>query len=238
MQLITAPPSASLRRRARRVAGLFAGTSARNLGRLARDNSANSLIEFAYALPVFLTLGMYGTELAYMATVNMQVSQVAMALADNASRLGQADNSAVSPTISNSMVDSVMGGAMQQGATIKFAENGRLILSSLEVDPGTSRQYIAWQKCRGAFAHASAYGPKDYGKTGATIAGLGKAGHVVSANAGSAVMFVEAFYSYRPLFGNMFVSNVQFAQEAAFIIRDRRDLPGGVTGATGSSECT
>lgn len=208
---------------------------AKLLGRLAHDRSANSLIEFAYSLPIFLTLGMYGTELAYMATVNMQVSQIAMALADNASRLGQTDNSAVLPSITSSMTASVMSGAMQQGAVINFQANGRVILSSLEVDSTTNRQYIHWQKCSGNLSQASAYGPLNYGKSGTAIAGLGKTGHVVKANSGSAVMFVEAFYSYKPLFGNMFVKNVKFAQEAAFIIRDRRDL---ATGIAGTTDCT
>lgn len=229
MQLTTSCPHEPPRRAAALLAGTF--------GRLARDRSANSLIEFAYVLPIFLTLGMYGTELAYMATVNMQVSQIAMALADNASRLGQADNSSVSPTISNSDIDSVMSGAMQQGAAIKFQTNGRLILSSLEKN-ASNRQYIHWQKCRGSLAQTSAYGGVNYGATGTAITGLGKPGHVVSANTGSAVMFVEAFYSYKALFGTMFVKDVKFSQEAAFIIRDDRDLASGVTGATGSSECT
>jgi hypothetical protein len=223
MQLMAASP---LRRLAR-------------LGRtLGRDRSANAMIEFAYALPIFVTLGMYGTELAYMATVNMQVSQMAMALADNASRLGQTDNSSVAPTITNADIDSVMSGAMKQGESISFSTKGRIILSSLEKDTSTGRQYIHWQKCRGSLAQSSAYGPAGYGKTGTAIAGLGKAGHMVSANANSAVMFVEAYYSYAGLFGTMFVKNVKFAQEAAFIIRDDRSLSGGVTGATGSSECT
>ena len=210
----------------------------RLLTRLSCDRSANALIEFAYALPIFLTLGMYGIELAYMATVNMQVSQMAMALADNGARLGQADNSAVAPTLTNKDIDSVMSGAMQQGASINFQANGRLILSSLERHPTTLRQYIHWQKCRGNLVQNSAYGPAGYGSSGAVITGLGKPGKVVSAGTGSAVMFVEAFYSYKPLFGSMFVSNVKFAQEAAFLIRDDRNLSGGVTGEAGSSECT
>jgi hypothetical protein len=216
---------------ARRLAGL--------LGRLGRDRSANSLIEFAYALPIFLTLGMYGIELAYMATVNMQVSQIAMALADNASRLGQTDNSAVPPTITNKDIDSIMSGAMKQGDGIDFATNGRVILSSLEKDTATGRQYIHWQKCRGGLAQNSAYGPAGYGLSGTTITGLGKTGHVVSADANSAVMFVEAYYSYKGLFGTMFVKNVKFAQEAAFIVRDDRSLSSGVPATpAGSSECT
>ena len=208
------------------------------LRRVMRDRSANALIEFAYSLPIFLALGMYGTELAYMATVNMQVSQMAMALADNASRLGQTDNSAVSPTITNKDIDSIMAGAMRQGASINFQANGRLVLSSLERDPITTRQYIHWQKCRGDLSQASAYGGAGHGLTGDTIQGLGKPGKVIAANANSAVMFVEAFYQYAPLFGNMFVKDVKFSQEAAFIIRDDRNLTLGVPALpAGNSDC-
>jgi hypothetical protein len=211
---------------------------ARRLARLGRDQSALALIEFAYSLPILLTLGMYGTELAYMATVDMQVSQVAMALADNASRLGQTDNSAVAPTITNGDIDSVTFGAMQQGASISFQQNGRVILSSLEVDGATGRQFIRWQRCRGDFARNSAYGPAGYGLNDDPIPGLGKPGQVVAAQPTTAVMFVEAFYRYDALFGTMFVKDVEFAQEAAFIIRDDRNLTAGVTGAAGASMCT
>ena len=206
------------------------------LRRLLRDRSAVALIEFAYSLPIFLALGMYGTELAYMATVNMQVSQMAMALADNASRLGQTDNSAVSPTITNSDIDSIMAGAMKQGDSIDFQTKGRLILSSLERNPITTRQYIHWQKCRGNLARNSSYGGAGHGLTGTAIQGLGQ--QVISAEANSAVMFVEAFYSYQPLFGSMFVKDVKFSQEAAFIIRDDRNLTLGVPALpVGQSEC-
>ena len=213
-------------KRSRRLAGL--------MGRLARDPSANSLIEFAYALPILLTLGMYGIELAYMATVNMQLSQIANATADNASRLGQADNSAVAPTITNKDIDSVLTGAMKQGDGINFTANGRVILSSLERDPVTGRQFIHWQRCRGGATKTSNYGPQGYGLTGATITGLGKPTKIISAGSTAGVMFVEAFFNYRPLFGTMFVSNVQFAQEAAFIVRDDRSYSASNVYPTGS----
>lgn len=208
------------------------------LGRLASDRSGNSLIEFAVALPLLLTLGMYGIELANMASINMQVSQVAMAVADNASRLGQTDNSAITPTIYNTDIDSVMTGAMKQGNSISLQANGRVILSSLEKDTATGRQYIHWQKCRGNLGQNSAYGITGYGLTGTAFTGLGKSG-TISANTNSAVMFVEVYYSYKPLFGTMFVNNVKFSQEAAFIIRDDRNLAAGVPATpTGSSECS
>ncbi len=214
----------------RRVAGV--------LKRLASERSGNSLIEFAVALPLMLTLSMYGIEMAYMHTVNMQVSQIAMALADNASRLDQTDNSAVAPTLNNGDIDSVMSGAMTQGGPINFQANGRLVLSSLERDKTTARQFISWQKCRGTLAKGSAYGPAGYGKTGTVIIGLGKTGREIKAQDGVAVMFVEAFYQYKPLFGTMFVKNTIFSQEAAFQVRDDRNLAAGVSALpVGSSEC-
>ena len=210
----------------------------RRLKRFRRDQSGSFLIEFALALPLLVLCGMYGTELAYMATVNMQVSQISMAVSDNASRLGQTDNSAVSPSITYTDIDSVLDGAMQQGKSIGMQANGRIILSSLERDPVTGRQYIHWQKCRGSLSQTSAYGPTGYGLTGTTITGLGKPGKIVSAGTSTAVMFAEAYFSYKPLFGTMFVNNVKFSQEFAFIVRDDRNLTPGVTGATGRSECS
>ncbi|MFD1959708.1 TadE/TadG family type IV pilus assembly protein [Novosphingobium panipatense] len=141
--------------------------------RLKRDQRGVSFMEFALILPILVTLGFYGTELAWMATVNMQVGQIASTVADNASRLGQTDNSAVSPTVTETMVDSVMTGALVQGSSFKFEDNGRIILSSLERDSATGRQYIHWQRCRGKLAVVSRYGREKAGLTGTTLAGMG-----------------------------------------------------------------
>lgn len=207
-----APLRSALRRRA-----------ATRLRALASDRSGTSILEFAIVLPVLATLGMYGTELAYMATVNMQVSQLAMSVADNASRLGQTDNSAVTPSVTNADIDSVMAGAMEEGAAIDIAENGRIILSSLE-QTSTGRQFIGWQRCRGALSKKSAYGEEGTGKTGAVLEGMGRGTQMVTANTNSAVMFAEVYYTYRGIFGTLFVGTPQFRQEAAFIIRDNRNL--------------
>ncbi|MFD2578709.1 TadE/TadG family type IV pilus assembly protein [Novosphingobium colocasiae] len=83
-----------------------------------------AIMEFALVLPVLITLGFYGTEIAYMSTINMQISQMATSAADNASRLGQTDNSAVSPTVTAAQVDSVMTGALLQGAAFNFFQPG------------------------------------------------------------------------------------------------------------------
>jgi hypothetical protein len=54
-------------------------------------------------------------------------------------------------------------------------------------------------------------------------------------------MFVEVFYDYDGIFGTLFVRNQRFKQEAAYLVRDVRDLRAaslsGVTGGGGSSQC-
>ena len=206
--------------------------------RLGASTSGAALVEIAVVMPLFMTLGMYGTEIAYMSSVNMQVSELSLALADNAARLGQTDNSGVTPTINETDIDSIMKGATTQGRDINFSANGRLILSSLEFDDNTDRQYIHWQRCSGALARTSQYGGQNYGLTGTQITGLGKPGQVVSASLGQAVMFVEIFYVYQPLFGRMFVGPTEFRKEAAYIVRDHRNLTPGITGTGGTSQCT
>lgn len=201
-----------------------------------------STIEIAVMLPIFMSVAMYGIEVANMASANMQVSQLATSVADNASRLGQTDNSAVTPTVSEAGIDSVMIGAIRQGRVLRnFEANGRIILSSLERHPDEDVQWIHWQRCAGNLDHASAYGndSTENGINGSEITGLGRFGRI-TAPVGDAVMFVEVYYNYTGIFGDMFVSPTVMRQEAAFIVRDDRDLMqdgDGVSGTGGSSQC-
>lgn len=203
------------------------------------DRSGVSLIEFAMLLPVFITLGLTGAEVAYMASINMQVSQVALSLADNASRLGQTDNSSVTPTITAADIDSIMSGALKQGESYNLGTRGRIILSSLEYDDATGKQYIHWQRCRGALDRQSAYGDDDddNGLGGREIAGVGQAADKITAASGSAVMVAEVYYDYDSLFPNVLPNVATFRQEAVFTIRDDRNLTPGVTGSSGDSTC-
>ena len=206
--------------------------------RLRGDTSGVSLIEMALILPVLITLGMYGTEVAYMAVVNMQIGQIATSVADNASRLGQTDNSAVTPTVTEAQVDSVMTGALVEGAAFDFESNGRIILSSLEYNTTKKRQFIHWQRCRGDMKVSSAYGDEDPDLSGAKINGMGDP--LVTTTANMAVMYVEVYYTYHPLFGTMFVGAPEFHREAAYLIRDDRNLTKGVTPGTTAAQslCT
>jgi Flp pilus assembly protein TadG len=200
---------------------------------LLADTCGASIIEFALTAPLLITLGMYGTEIAYMANVNMQVSQIATSVGDNASRIGQTDNSSVTPTVTEADINSVMSGAITQGHGINFATKGRIILSSLEKDAASGRQFIHWQRCKGILSRTSNY-PVGTGGSGP----LGQGGTTVTApSTSAAVMFVEIFYRYDGLFGTTFVSNVEFRQEVAFLTRDDRNLTPGVTGTGSTALC-
>ncbi len=210
----------------------------RNLG---RNISGISMVEFALVLPVLLTLGLFGTEVARMATTKMKISQIALTLADNASRLGQTDNSGVTPTVTEADVDAVLAGALKQGEGIDLENNGRIILSSLEYDDFVDRQFIHWQRCRGKKDETSEYGndSDNNGLAGAPLIGMGRSATKITAQSGSAVMFVEIFYEYDNLFENPFGSGArEFRQEAAFLIRDDRNLDPGLTGGSSNSPCT
>lgn len=211
------------------------------LKRLREDLSGIALVEFAMILPILLTLGLYGTEIARMANTKMKVSQIALSLADNASRLGQTDNSGVTPTITENDVTAVLNGAIRQGRSIDMDANSRIVLSSLEYDDPSDRQYIAWQRCIGELDRESRYGDDEdaNGLTGTEIEGMGEGTTKITALSGSAVMFVEIHYAYESLWENPFGSGDSiFYEEAAFLIRDDRNLDPGLTGTEGDTVCT
>jgi len=206
--------------------------------RLRADKSGISLVEFALVLPILLTLGLYGTEIARMSTTKMKVSQIALSLADNASRLGQTDNSGITPTINENDVTAILRGAIRQGASIDLEENGRIILSSLEYDDPSDRQFISWQRCIGDDdSRTSKYGDDEdnNGLNGDELEGMGEGGKQITALSGSAVMFVEIHYKYEALWDDPFGSgDGRFYHEAAFLIRDDRNLDPGLVGTQNS----
>lgn len=221
--------------------------SARNLRSCIRhllsDRSGVALIEFALTFPFLSVLGMYGIEIAHMASVNMQISQIALQVADNAARLEQTSNTAVPTTVTEKGIASVMLGAVKVGEGLGLAEQGRVILSSLEKDTVSGKQFIHWQRCTGSLVVPSKYGnaTTNNGLVGAVLTGMGAGTTKIQAPAGTAVMYVEVIYDYKGLFGTLFVSNTRFRQEAAYLIRDVRDLQAsnqsGVTGGGSTNLC-
>ncbi|WP_068076450.1 TadE/TadG family type IV pilus assembly protein [Novosphingobium lentum] len=193
------------------------------LRRLLAARSGVAAVEFAMSLPVLLTAGLFGTETANLAVVHMRVGQLAVQIADNAARIG--DTSQLSAhKIYESDIDDLMLGSNIQAGKLGLFDHGRVIISSLEVVPGTAdKQYIHWQRCKGTKHVNSAYGAEGAGLTG-TLNGMGPPGEEVQAVQGDAVIYVEVTYDYQPLMTDMFTRSGPVHATAAFNVRDSRDL--------------
>jgi len=191
--------------------------------RLRRNISGLALIEFAYTLPIFLGLGFYGVEVANLAITQMKMSQVALNMADNASRIGTLSSSLGSKQVNESEINDVFQAAEIQSGNIDIYLNGRTILSSLEVN-ALGGQEIKWQRCKGIQVQDSEYGGEGTGENSTGFAGMGDADNRIQASSGVAVMFVELTYTYQPLFGDMFVGERELRQEAVYSVRDNREL--------------
>lgn len=189
---------------------------------LRANTSGVAMVEFAYSLPLLMGLGGYGLEMSNLAVVNMKVSQAAMAVADNMSRVGVVSNLAVTQIREADVVDSFIG-AKRQTEGLDLTTNGRIILSSLEQN-AEGGQWIHWQRCIGLKNVASSYGIQGTGATGTSFPGMGPASARILAPPDSAVMHVEIKYDYRPLFTTMFIPARTIRYEASYIVRDNRDL--------------
>lgn len=189
---------------------------------LLADRNAVAFIEFAYSLPFLMILGLGGIELANYSIVHMRVSQLAVSLADNASRAKQEVVSGV-PRMREYDVNEAFLAAQLQSGALDIANNGRLILSSLEVNE-EGGQWIHWQRCFGDTGHTSSYGDEGEGESGTDFDGMGPDGRKVQAEDGFAIMFAEVVYDYEPLIFDRFIKDNPIRKVAAMFVRDDRDL--------------
>lgn len=190
--------------------------------RLRCETSGVAMIEFAFTAPIMLGLGMLGTETANYVITHMQVSQLAMQMADNASRIGEQDVLTARKVFERDVNEAFVG-AEKLGQTINIFQQGRVIVSSLQRN-AQGGQWIAWQRCRGAKEHVSSFGLQGAGATGTGFPGMGVAGREITASAGTAVMFVEVAYDYRSLTPFDIFEGREIIYTAAFNVRDSRDL--------------
>lgn len=184
---------------------------------LAASTSGLAMLEFAFALPVLLTLSLVGIEVSHFAMANLRVSNIAVMTADNAAR--------VRDTIDEADVVELMTGAKMTGGEIDFGRHGRIILSSIEANTAgfhgaSTGQWIRWQRCDGAKRVSSAWGTEGKGQNDASLLHVGSP-NTIDAAPGTAVMLVEVYYDYQPLIPNSFLSGRTIHYESAFNVRQR-----------------
>jgi hypothetical protein len=204
---------------------------------LVKDLSGTAMTEFALGLPLLLTAGLYGAETANLALINMKVSQLAMHIADNASRIGDTSTISNRKIFESDINDLLAGSNIQGGNSLNFYEHGRAIISSNEVfdsiisclnggcpnglhTDGT--KFIHWQRCKGKKVWPSSYGDED----AVLPSGIGPLGQEVIPDPGTAVIFVEVAYDYQPLVSSRFFGPTTIKAISSFVVRDNIDLSG------------
>ncbi len=193
------------------------------LSELRANTSGVALAEFAYTMPIVLSLGMMGAETANYAVTHMRISQVAMQVADNASRVGEAEVLQLKRVFESDILD-VMIGADRLSGGLDVMQNGRVILSSLQ-ENAEGGQEIRWQRCMGIANYTSSFGVEGDGETGTDFPGMGESGREITAAPGTAVMFVEVVFDYDGVTPfNDFITGDTIRYTSAFNIRDDRDL--------------
>ncbi len=191
-----------------------------------RDQRAVSAIEFALVLPILSLMGMGGLELSQYAITIHRVTQSANALADDLSRVGANSSLSTTQLRERDVLDGFRG-MIRQNPTLNIPANGRVILSSLELN-ASNGQWIHWQRCIGAMNFASTYGNAGDGATGTAFPGMGPTGSKIQTppGAGQAVMFVEVAFQYTPMFTGLILPSKVIKSEAAFLVRTPRDTSG------------
>ena len=196
---------------------------------LVRDTSGLAIIEFAYTAPLMLMVGMTGMETANLAIAHLQVSQIAMLAADNASRARE--------SIDEADIREIFTGVSITGDSFNFSDNARVILSSFEHNGKSGSDegfWIRWQRCYGAnTAYSSSYGVENdtsENSPGSPLSynvdlesGMGPVGKKITTPSATGVNFVEVVYDYQPLISDRFFGNKVIRYESAFVARERDD---------------
>lgn len=177
---------------------------------------AVAAIEFALGLPVILFLLLGGVELANFALAHYRVGLIASTVADDTGRglMG----------IDEYNIAEAFGGAELIGEGIRFRQNGRIILSSLEPNAANNGQWIRWQRCFGQLNVTHRYGAQGKGQFDTSLSdGMGAGTQKAKASANTALMFVEASYRYQPIALTSLLENRIIRYESAFNVRGRKD---------------
>jgi Flp pilus assembly protein TadG len=201
------------------------------VARLRGNASGIAAVEFALTAPIVLTIFLSGAELTNYAIARMRISQIALHIVDNASRIGS-DTALSVKRISETQINDLFIGANLQAGTLGLQSRGKVILYSLEALTSNPAQFkVHWQRCYGNKVYAAS---QNQGATNLTA--IGPAGRqVTSVPPLTAVMYVEVAYNYKPLISSRLVPTTTLTDTAAMIVRDDRDLDGDDTHTTGGS---
>lgn len=201
---------------------------ARGAGRIGigRDQRGMAVVEFAVVLPFVVLVTMGAAELTNYTTTKMRISQLALMVADNASRIGTGTVLS-NKTISEKQINDLLTGAGLQGGKLDLFTHGRVIIRSIQPGTTSGKYVVKWNRCRGL----KTYTATTYPMASTTERNTGSTNvFKVTPPSNGAVMFVEITYNYQPLIGSRFINISEIKEVAAMTVRDNRDYTGGTDG--------
>ena len=201
------------------------------------DTHGTAALEMLMVVPLMVGMTLAGVELTNNIITQKKVASLAQMVADNASRAGDSTALGLMP-LRESDVNDVLDGAALQAKGLDLQRKGRIILSSLEQNAATGQQTIRWRRCAGGAAAGSAYANVS-NKPTKDPRGIEMRGKWVSAPRTDAVMVVEVYYDYQPIFPLPVIGydTQQFSTQAVRLVRDNRDLSSIKSNAS-ASRCT
>lgn len=164
--------------------------------RLHADKAGVSAIEFAFILPVMLTLFLGSVEMSTALTVNRRVVSVASSAADLTAQV---------KTVNCPDITDIFNAASSILAPYSITPL-RIVLSSIKAD-ATNQTKIAWSK-------ANSGSGRSVGSNFAVPAGL--------TQAGSSVILSEVTYTYTPDVSVPFLSAATIPMTGTFYLRPRQ----------------
>ncbi len=182
---------------------------------LARNRSGVAMLEFALSMPIFIALTMVGMETVNLAYATQKIGDIATLTTDQIARIRIG--------ISEADITESLNGIKTTGATLNFAANGRVIVSSVQpIVDGAGKvtdQKIRWQRCTGAMTATSSYGV-----AGASLGvqGIGPSDRKIAAGPNDEVIFVEVVYRYQPLISNSFLGARTLRSVTGMMVRERK----------------
>ncbi len=186
-----------------------------------KDRTGIAMMEFAFALPVLMTLAAGSFELARYALILQKLDRISGTLSDLISRSG-------SEAMSETEIANIMDSARYMARPFDVSENTVLVLTSVQGRAGQA-PYILSQRVDGVVAGVSSYIGDGVNGDVTLPTAFPDAGSGETLSEGETLVVAEVFYSYTPfLTGDLgFFADTIFYEDAYFRPRftDKIEFP-------------
>jgi Flp pilus assembly protein TadG len=174
------------------------------LARFRRDEKAVAAVEFALIVPFLITLYLGSIEAATLFTVDKRINSISATIGDLVGQWDPDDGKIKTTDLTNYM-------DATKGILAPYSTSGiKIIVTLVKVKAGTGVTTVMWSRANTGTTPMTEGNPYTDLVTTSEMNRLSRGGCVIAA---------EVTYSYRPLLGQVFKSNVTFKHTNYFLPR-------------------